>query len=174
MKPTIIAADKDITRDRVADVKANPKRYAWDIKTEDNLSHIPELSVVDVDPPEFVPEHNVHIICDVNVAHTTHLPKVVYLPFFPKVLIITAVWSILGFIGLYHWFSNEAKMEQIDTACYYYLKHGTPEALVIEGQEYKLNPDGSFNAIDRAFLNPYLEEKLRTLVDGDCVVIDTK
>jgi len=174
MKSTIIAAAKDITRDRVADIKEHTAQYAWDIKTEDNLSAIPELSIVDVDPPEFVDEHNVSIVCDINVKHTTHLPQVVYIPPFPKMLIVLAVFSLLGAIGLGVWFSNAAEIAQIDAACYYYTKNGTPQSLIVEGQEYKLNSDGSLAAIDKVFLNPYIEEQLRSMVDGNCIVINTK
>ena len=174
MKSTIIADAKDITRDRVQDIKEHTDQYAWDIKTEDQLSAVPELSIVDVDPPEFIDEHNVHIVCDVNVKHTTHLPDVVYIPPFPKFLIILAVFSLLGAIGLGVWFTNAAKIAQIDAACYYYTKNGTPQSLILEGEEYKLNPDGSFNAIDKVFLNPYVEEQLHNMVDSDCIVINTK
>jgi hypothetical protein len=174
MKPVIIAADKDTTRDRVEDIKANPKRYAWDTKNDDHLSHIPELSIVDVNPPEFVEEHNVHIVCDINIVHTTHLPDVVYIPPFPKLLIVLFVFSVLGLVGLSIWFTNAAEIAQIDAACYYYTKNGTPQSLIIEGEEYKLNPDGSFDAIDKVFLNPYIEEQLHNMVDSDCIVINTK
>ena len=83
-------------------------------------------------------------------------------------------WSLIGLVGLVFWFGEQSLQERIDSRCYYYRLHGVPIAIVIEGTEYGLAPDGRIDPLTRPFVNPYHEELLRGLADGDCLVIDTE
>lgn len=91
-----------------------------------------------------------------------------------KLGVFLLMWSALGLVGLVYWFGLEAEQVRIDSRCYYYTKNGTPTSIIIGGEEYHLNPDGSIDAVERPFVNPFHEEELRSLTDDDCIYINTK
>ena len=172
LQPEIIAASPNTTLETVKDIKANPKRYAFKVKQKDKLDRLPTVIVEELTPPQYLEERNVNITHEVIYFYTSTriLPK----HRFAKFMLFMLAWSFIGALGLIFWAAEQSKQERIDSQCYYFRKHGIPTAISIEGYEYKLNPDGSMNKIDKTFLNPYHEELLRSMTDNQCIVIDTE
>jgi len=172
MQPEILAAPPDITQKTIDDIKTHPKRYAYNVKVKDNLDGCPAIKIAELATPEYIEKHNVNVICEVTYTYVP--PRIAPKHRLANFMLFMLVWAFIGVIGLIYWADEQSKQERIDTQCYYYMKNGVPKAITIEGYEYKLNPDGSLDAIDRVFLNPFHEEKLRGMVDGDCTIINTE
>jgi len=173
MEPTIIAAPQHITQTTIDNIKEYPERYAYKVRITDGLISSPEIKITDLNTPEHLPEQDVNVICEVTYTYTTKTPLPALGPLF-KMFIVLTVISFLGMFGMNFWLGEQSKQERIDSQCYYYMKHGTPTSITLEGEEYKLKPNGSLAFESRVFMNPWHEEMLRSMTDNDCIVINTK
>ncbi len=167
MRPEYIDGPADEIEALSEDIQEYPERYAWDRKQQDGLAKSPAMTINIIDPPED------DVICEIVYTYETILTPPATSPI-TKLIIFIIITSALGLIGMLFWYQKAAEMEQIDTACYYYMKNGTPESIILDGEEFRLEPDGSVNPIQKVFLNPDTKERMRTLHDSDCTFINLK
>ena len=172
LKPHIVAAPPELTEKAIEDILDNKDRYIAQHQKDEELEHPPEMKTSRLDPPEKLKEHDVDVVFEVTYTYTPKRIQPKHRQ--AKFIAFMLAWSFLGFIGLMFWFAEQSRQTRIDSQCYYYMKNGTPSAITIQGTEYKLDADGGMNKVDRTFLNPYHEEQLRSLKDGDCTIINVK
>jgi hypothetical protein len=170
MKDEIISAPPKQTTKTLNHIKENPKRYAYQTKKKDQLFGIPKIKISTLSEPEHVKEHDINIVAEITYTYTTVVTPHKTNPFI-ALLVILLIWSCLGGVILMFMGDNMAKQTRIDSQCYYYMKEGVPQSITVEGTKYKLNKNGTLNAIDKEFFNPYH----RQIIEEDgCVEINTR
>lgn len=167
MNDSIISAPPTQTRATLEDMKAKPKRYAYQVKKEDQLLGVPKIKIAELATPEHLKEHNIDVVAEITYTYTTAVIKPKPNPIYQILWFIT-IWSIIGGLALMFMLSRMADRTAIDAQCYYYYKEGVPTHLIIEGEEYKLDEEGKLDFIDETFFNPWHREIIE---EGACTEI---
>jgi hypothetical protein len=166
----IISAPPKQTNQTLEDMKANPKRYAYNMKLKDQLLNSPKIKISTLSEPEYLEEYDIDVIAEIEYTYKTVVTPHKTNPVIAFLVILT-IWSIFGAIAFFFLLEKKAEQTQIDSRCYYYTQEGIPQSITIEGEKYRLNPDGTLHDIDRVFFNPWHRQVLE---EGNCIKVDTK
>lgn len=168
MQPEFISGSEKLIRDKLSEIKENPKRLAWTFKQNDHLNAVPKIAITE----QITELTDLIIIAEANLTYITQLPK--NYPMNPvwKAILIISIWCFIGLIAVVITSIQMAAKEKVEMQCYMHQINGVPTQLVFHGQPYKLNPDGTVEIIEEVMMNPEVKEQLVNMTKDDCIIVN--
>jgi len=170
LKPRYLIASFSDTERKINELKTNPIELQEEIRKEEKFLRYPDITVIEHEARPHPKDSKCTILATVTAQYTVNVPKK-GVSLFPVVLVTVCILFITFAIFVLQLAKQSHEKSQIQDACYMYTKNGVPTSITINGNDYKLNPNGTMEGLDRIFLNPYDEIDL---AKAECIRINTK